>query len=219
MSDKQLKHTCGLYLCVPARSNAAEDPRLLQILDTRQVSCLLITPSSDEVINPQNAYALSEAAKSRDITAMIKDEPQLARTLKADGVHLSWHDDIMDRYKEAREIVDSRVVVGAEAGRSRHTAMCLGEVGADYVAFAIPPHVKDVKKAQSRQLELVRWWSKIFEVPCVAFNAADQERMRLLVALGADFIATDIPAGKSAQDIDDWFDACIKTLCLEDNDE
>jgi len=218
MSDNQPEHTCGLYLCVPARSNAAEDPRLLQILDKRKVSCLLITPVSHEAINPQNAYALSEAAKSRNIAAMIKDDAQLARTIKADGVHLSWQDDIMESLEEARQIVGSRAMIGAEAGRSRHTAMCLGDAGADYVAFAIPSDVKDLKKAQDRQLKLVRWWSEIFEVPCVVFNVADQDQMRLLVTGGADFIATDMPAGKSAQDIDEWFDACMKTLSLEADD-
>ncbi len=51
--------------------------------------------------------------------------------------------------------------------------MTAGEDGADYVGFGIPAFVKDRETAIERQIELIAWWSEIFEVPCVAFDVAD----------------------------------------------
>ena len=63
-------------------------------------------------------------------------------------------------------------------GASRHDAMELGEAGADYVAFGIPPDVEDRAVAVERRLDLIAWWSEVFELPCVAFDVADAEEAR-----------------------------------------
>ena len=39
-----------------------------------------------------------------------------------------------------------------------------------------------------QRLELVSWWSNIFEVPCIAF-AENLEAAEAIAAAGADFIA------------------------------
>jgi thiamine-phosphate pyrophosphorylase len=71
--------------------------------------------------------------------------------------------------------------------------MSLGEAGAEYVGFGIPPHVEDRAAAAERRLELVAWWSEIFEPPCVAFDVDTVEDAAALAAAGADFVA--VPAG------------------------
>ena len=111
--------------------------------------------------------------RAKDIAALIEGDAQLARTLRADGVHLPWSKDTAARYGEAREMLGTRYIVGIDVGRSRHDAMTLAEEGADYIGFGIPPHVEDRSAAAARRLELVSWWSEIFEVPCVAFDVDD----------------------------------------------
>jgi thiamine-phosphate pyrophosphorylase len=66
--------------------------------------------------------------------------------------------------------------------------MSLGEKGADYLAFGIPPHINDRETAKSRQRDLVAWWSEIFEPPCMACDVETPEEARDLVEAGADFI-------------------------------
>jgi thiamine-phosphate pyrophosphorylase len=128
-------------------------------------------------------------AQKKDVAALIEGDAQLARTLRADGVHLPWSKDIAARYADAREILGTRYIVGVDVGRSRHDAMSLAEDGADYIGFGIPAHVEDRQTAAERRLELIGWWSEIFEVPCVAFDVDSAEDATALAAAGADFVA------------------------------
>jgi thiamine-phosphate pyrophosphorylase len=41
-------------------------------------------------------------------------------------------------------------------------------------------------------LDLVAWWNEIFELPSVAFGAADPEDARRLADAGADFVALKV---------------------------
>jgi thiamine-phosphate pyrophosphorylase len=71
--------------------------------------------------------------------------------------------------------------------------MELGESGADYIAFGIPPDVEDRALAVERQIDLIAWWSEVFELPSVAFDVADAEDARRLAETGADFVSVTVP--------------------------
>ncbi len=86
-------------------------------------------------------------------------------------------------------MLGTRYIVGVDVGRSRHDAMTLAEAGADYIAFGIPPHVEDRAASAARRLELVAWWSEIFEIPCVAFDVDTADDATALAGAGADFVA------------------------------
>jgi len=164
--------------------------RLAAALASGDVASVVIsvpegTPAGD-------VQALISAVQAAGAAALIRDDARLARTLKADGVHLSVGN--AKAFGEAREIVGSRAIVGVDAGRSRHEAMVAGEASAEYVAFGIPEHVDDRAKAHRRRCELIAWWSEIFEVPVVAFDVATAEEAGQLAAAGADFIALSLPA-------------------------
>ncbi len=177
---------------------------LTALLDATVAQALLIAPAPDTALDARSARPLVECAQAKGIAALILADAALARTLRADGVHLPWSEDIVTRYSEAREIVGGRSIVGADAGRSRHDAMTLGEAGADYIAFGIPPHVGDRDAARARQLELVAWWSEIFEVPCAAFDVETTEEAAALTAAGADFVALAAPVGLSVDELSRW---------------
>ncbi|MTD95858.1 thiamine phosphate synthase [Hyphomicrobium sp. xq] len=175
-----------LYVCAVA---GADPQQVAARLDAAGAATLLIAAREGSALTAAEARPLVELAQKKDVAALIEGDAQLARTLRADGVHLPWSKDIVARYVEAREILGTRYIVGVDVGRSRHDAMSLAEDGADYIAFGIPPHVEDRASAAERRLELIFWWSEIFEVPCVAFDVDSVEDATALAAAGADFVA------------------------------
>jgi thiamine-phosphate pyrophosphorylase len=169
---------------------AGADPQQVAAhLDAAGAATLLIAAREGSGLTAAWARPLVELAQKKDVAALIEGDAQLARTLRADGVHLPWSKDIAARYVDAREILGTRYIVGVDVGRSRHDAMSLAEDGADYIGFGIPAHVEDRQTAAERRLELIGWWSEIFEVPCVAFDVDSAEDATALAAAGADFVA------------------------------
>jgi thiamine-phosphate pyrophosphorylase len=173
---------------------AGAPQRLAAALASGDVASVVITvPEGAPTAEVQGLIGVAQGAGG---AALIRDDARLARTLKADGVHLSAGN--AKSLGEAREVVGGRAIVGLDAGRSRHEAMVAGEAGAEYVAFGIPAHVEDRAKAHRRRCELVAWWSEIFEVPVVAFDVTSAEEAGQLAAAGADFIALSLPAREPA---------------------
>jgi thiamine-phosphate pyrophosphorylase len=90
---------------------------------------------------------------------------------------------------EARRIIGPDRQLGVTCHASRDLAMAAGEAGADYVAFGafFPTGTKaTVHRAEP---ELLRWWSDIMELPCVAIGGITAENCAPLVSAGADFLA------------------------------
>src|SRR5262249_11281797 len=122
--------------------------------------------------------------------------PKRAVDLGADGVHLGWSSDTVERYHQARKVAASDAIIGADAGRTRHDAMELGEGGADYVAFGIPPHVQDRARAAERRLNLICWRIALVGVPGGGLDVATAEEATRLAEAGADFIALTLKSSE-----------------------
>ncbi len=187
-----IEGTCGLYLVVEAGASARE--RLAAALAAAAVDCVLIEAAGG-ALTAADGLALVETVQERQIPAVVAGDAQLARTLKADGVHLPWSKHLAEDYEAAREVVGGRAIVGVHAGKSRHDAMSLAEAGVNYIGFGLPAEVKDREAGHDRRLELVAWWAQIFTVPCVAFDAEEPEDAAELAATGADFVAFRLLAG------------------------
>lgn len=181
---------CELYLAIEAGAGALE--RLAAAAAAAPVACVLI--EGPLPLPADHARALVGATRNLGLPVLLAGDARLARTLRADGVHIPFTDAADAAYAEAREILSAEAMVGVDVGRSRHQAMTLGEAGADYIGFGIPPFVGDRERARERRLALVAWWAEIFEVPCVAFNVDDPAEARSLAEAGADFVAVHIPA-------------------------
>jgi thiamine-phosphate pyrophosphorylase len=166
---------------------------LAAVLDAAPVATVLIRPRRDTVLDTAMARAMIAIAKKRSIPALILANSTQAAQIEADGIHLPWAPDIVSQFKETRRVAPPGLVIGADAGRSRHDAMELGEAGADYIAFGVPSDVEDRALAVERQIDLIAWWNEIFELPSVAFDVADAEAARRLAEAGADFVSVTIP--------------------------
>jgi len=217
MTTTNPDHSCGLYLRVQAGGDLSAVSRLIPMLEHTSIASVLIEPAPGMTLDAQDALPLVDEARAREITVMVSSDAQLARTIKSDGVHLSWSDDVQARYTEAREILGQRAIIGADAGRSRDVAMRLGEGEADYIAFGIPKHVGDVEKAMERQLDLVAWWAEIFVIPVVAFDVKDVGHARELARVGADLVALHMPNGLSGEALKDWLNEA-SMLAQRDSD-
>lgn len=199
---------CQFYLVLTVGPDGQALERLQPVLAHKAPASILVTPAEGSTLEPQEALPIVQAGQAGGAAVLIANDPQLARTIKADGVHLDWSEDIDQRYEEAREILGQRFIVGVDAGRSRHHAMSLGEAGADYVGFGIPSFVEDRLKAKERQRELIAWWAEIFEIPTVAFDVEDHEAAAGLAKAGADFVARRLPPGLSPADLQNWATQC-----------
>ncbi len=92
-------------------------------------------------------------------------------------------------YAEARAAVGDGRIVGVTCHDSRHLAMEAAEAGADYVAFGAfyPTGTKEAKT--HAEPEILRWWSDVMVVPCVAIGGITVANARPLIEAGADFLA------------------------------
>lgn len=186
-----------------AKANANLPEILAAALSAASVSSITLR-AGGENLTTQSAKPLVELAQRRSVAALIADDVELARMLKADGVHLTWSKSVISAYRAARGALGNGAIVGAEAGRSRDDAMTLGEAGADYIAFGVPAHVEDRVTAEGRQIDLMSWWSEIFEVPCVAFDVRDVDQAAALAGAGADFIAVSLPTDLETAALGAW---------------
>jgi len=189
------QNACLPYLDIQV--SATTHDLLGALLSAAPLPTVLFRSIDGTDLTSERLSELIARAQHHNAAALLADDPQLARALKADGVHISPGPNVQARYEEARDILGGRFIVGASAGKSRHDAMVLAELEADYIAFGAPPVVRDQSKAKANRLGLISWWAEVFEVPCVAFDADKSEEIAELAGAGADFIAISIPAGLS----------------------
>ena len=151
------------------------------------------TPASDI----ESLTRIVQTVQDLDAAALIEDDAELAKACRADGVHLSDTPEQINNYEIARRVLNSDSIVGANIGLSRHLAMAIGEVGADYVAFDAHALLPEQNSDEDHQVDLVSWWAEVFEIPCVAMDDDHPERVRQLADAGADFIGLrgDMSAG------------------------
>lgn len=132
------------------------------------------------------AEALMPIAHRHDVAFIVNDRPDLAKRAGADGVHIGQED---ADYDSARKLLGPDAIVGVTCHASRHLAMEAAEAGADYVAFGSFFATATKQAKGNADPEILRWWSEIFEIPCVAIGGITSENCAPLVEAGADFLA------------------------------
>lgn len=178
---------CQLYLITPPRIDAGFAELLDSVL-AEGVASVLQLRLKDQPENqlPGLIPPLVKAAKRHGVTVLMNDRPDLAVHYGMDGVHVGQED---APYAQARAAVGKTGIVGVTCHDSRHLAMTAAEKGADYVAFGamFPTATKSPKASAS--VDIIEWWSEVFEVPCVAIGGITPENASPVIEAGADFIA------------------------------
>ena len=195
----QARAPTRLIVVLEAGNGALE--RLAVALDTAAIASVIIAPGAGRSLDATSTAPLVTAAQKAGAAALLSNDARLARTLKADGIHLPASETLEDDYAQARQLISERFVVGVDAGRIRHDAMAAGESGADYIGFGIAAAAVNRDEAIVERLELIGWWAEIFEIPCVAFDVETVDEARDLARMGAEFVALRITSGLSPVDV------------------
>lgn len=167
--------SCRLYLVSPKRIDhpAIFAAELRAAFDGGDVAAFLLSlPDADEADIVRAADTLRPICQQRDIAFFLDDRPALAVKLDCDGVQVS-----AEACVAARRVVGNERQVGVVCNASRHLAMEAAEAGADYVAFDLA------------DLEMIEWWTGLFEIPCIATGNVTFATAPSLLKAGADFIA------------------------------
>ncbi len=176
-----------LYLISPPDVSGCFAVRLERALSGGPVAAFQFRVKGvDEHDAARLAAPLMEICAGHDCAFIVNDSVSLARRLKADGVHLGQGDGDV---REARSLLGRDAQIGVTCHASRHLAMEAGEAGADYVAFGsfFPSSTKPSEHRPDP--ELLSWWQRLFEIPCVAIGGITPENCTPLIAAGADFLA------------------------------
>jgi len=178
---------CQLYLISPERTGEDFAAQLEAALDGGPVAAFqLRLKGLDDHAVARAAEPLQRICEAHEVAFIVNDSMALAKRLGADGVHLGQGD---GDPREARALLGPEAQIGVTCHDSRHLAMDAGEAGADYVAFGafFPTSTKETMHRPKPTI--LGWWSRLFEIPCVAIGGVTPANGRVLVEAGADFLA------------------------------
>jgi thiamine-phosphate pyrophosphorylase len=131
---------------------------------------------------------LNDLARRHDV-ALLTSDAQTALSLGCDGVEAASRAD----YDAARTVLGFSHIVGAHCGSSRHLAMELADVGADYIAFS-------QGHDQAGSEPIIAWWSGLFEIPCIAADPVAPSGLAALLSQRPDFIRPTDQMWRSLED-------------------
>ena len=178
---------CRLYLVTPpVLAPASFRDTLAEALDAGDVAAVQLRRKDLEDDSLRRAIdTLRPVVQDRGVAFLLNDRPDLAVAHGCDGAHVGQSD---TPAAVARKILGD-LTLGVTCHNSRDLAMSAGEEGADYVAFGafFPTTTKDV--THRAEFDIVRWWTELMEIPCVAIGGITAENCAPLVAAGADFLA------------------------------
>ena len=140
---------------------------------------------ADEPRREADAWELARLCRRHGVPLIVNDDPELARAVGADGVHLGRH----DRHIElARATLGPGRLIGASCYDSLDLARQAVAAGADYLAFGsfFPSPTKP--RAVRAALELLRQ-ARGLQLPVVAIGGITPENGAALIDAGADMLA------------------------------
>ncbi len=181
------RERCRVYLISPpALEIATFADTMAAALDAGDVAAvqLRLKDVDDEALK-RAIDALRPVVQSRGVSFLMNDRPDLAVAHGCDGAHVGQSD---TPALVARKILGD-LTMGVTCHNSRHLAIEAAEAGADYVAFGafFPTTTKDAT-AQA-DIETLRWWAEVMEIPVVAIGGITAANCAPLVQAGADFLA------------------------------
>lgn len=197
---------CQIYLISPLGVGGSFPDQLSAALAAAPVAAFQFRVKGlDQHEAARLATPLLDICRERDVAFIVNDDVALTKRLKADGVHLGQGD---GDPREARAELGPDAQIGVTCHGSRHLAMEAGEAGANYVAFGAFFDSKTKVAEHRADADILRWWSAIMEIPCVAIGGITADNCAPLVQAGADFLA--VSGGVWAAD--DGAAAAIKRL-------
>lgn len=138
---------------------AAQGADIARALAELPAKALLLSRGEDDGGYSDWVKSVVPLAQKHDVAVLIEGTPADAKTLAADGLHVTGG---LDLVKAAVAALKPGFIVGAGGIGGRDDAMAAGEAGVDYVFFGPTSGSID-----ARTRELARWWAEVMEVPAV----------------------------------------------------
>ncbi|MDX1334633.1 MAG: thiamine phosphate synthase [Gammaproteobacteria bacterium] len=136
-------------------------------------------------LRQQQASALARLCHDYDALLIINDDVELARSSKADGVHLGQDD---EGISHAREALGHQAVIGASCYNRIEFAEHARKAGASYVAFGrfFPSQTKP--NAIQAELDILEQ-ARHLGLPVCAIGGITWQNASSIISAGADMIA------------------------------
>ena len=220
-----------LYLTLPDRLPDGIENQLRVTLEAVDAASVLLrhnirgsdtTTVTDAIIALCHSHAIPVLLESR---GAVQHDLEYVHMAGLDGLHISGMSGLLNHTQsslprsdfhrapnksipvpdfapyvtQARNNLGKNLILGVDCGTSRHVAMVAGEAGADYIGFQGPGLI-----------DMVAWWTQLFEVPCVAFGVENPGTAQEIARLGCEFVGVSETVWQTRDPraaIEDLFDA------------
>ena len=141
---------------------------------------------ASKTVQQQQAKQLSQLCKAHQVCFIINDDPELAKLVDADGVHVGKED---GKIADARKQLGKHAIIGVSCYNRLENAHNAIKQGADYVAFGrfFPSRTKP--NAVQAELDLLEAAAKELTVPFVAIGGITRHNATQLISRGAHAVA------------------------------
>jgi thiamine-phosphate pyrophosphorylase len=132
------------------------------------------------------ANALSSLCKEYQVCFIINDNIQLAKKVRADGVHLGRDDGSI---AEAREVLGEKAIIGVTCYQDIERALEAEKSGANYVAFGSFFASTTKPDAPKADIELLQQARQQLLLPICCIGGITLQNASVLIENGADMLA------------------------------
>ncbi len=142
--------------------------------------------SCDHQRRLQEARALLQICRQKQVPLLINDDVELALAINADGVHLGQQDSSLI---SARERLGTHAIIGVTCHNRLDLAQQAAAQGANYLAFGAIYPSSSKPEASHCSLELLGQAKAQFDLPIVAIGGITIDNIAPVIAAGADACA------------------------------
>lgn len=142
--------------------------------------------SASKTTQYDEANELSILCKQHQVCFIINDDPQLAKAVNADGVHVGKED---GKIADARKQLGNQAIIGVSCYNQLENARRSMTQGADYVAFGRFFPSKTKPDAVQADLQLLKEAAQQLSMPIVAIGGINRDNAQELIQCGASSVA------------------------------
>lgn len=188
MTHSTLSKISGLYVITD--TNLMDQVNIVQKVEQAVQGGAKIVQFRDKIssfeIKLNLAKKLKTLCQKNNTLFIINDDIQLAKQVKADGVHIGKEDDDI---LEAKKQLGESAVIGVSCYNDIQRAQKMQNLGATYVAFGRFFPSKTKPHAPPADLSTIQQAKKQLKIPVVTIGGIDHSNAKTLIDAGADSIA------------------------------
>ncbi len=176
----------GLYAITD--SNLISDSILIQSVEQAIIGGAKIIQyrNKKQIQYIEQAVILNKLCQQYQIPLIINDDIQLAKQIKADGVHLGKND---LKLSKARNILGNKAIIGISCYNQISLAEQAIAGGATYIAFGSFFNSSTKPQAIPCEIDILQQARKKFNCPIVAIGGITPTNGSSLITAGADCLA------------------------------